>query len=386
MILITSFITSSTIIYVCYGAEDKTDKNPEPGSLYATAAVLMDGDTGRVLYEKNGDDILPMASTTKVMTLIVALENGHLDDVVNVSSYAASMPDVQLGIRADEQYVLKDLLYSLMLESHNDVAVAIAEHIGGSVEGFAAMMNEKAKQLGCENTYFISPNGLDATDEQGTHSTTAKELSLMMAYAIKNQTFLDITQTASYSFSDTSGSRSFTVNNKNALLTMESDVVSGKTGFTNGAGYCYTCALKSDGRTFVISLLGCGWPPNKSWKWKDAQKLIAFAKENYEIKAIGFENRGFEPVDVIGGIKEHAFVNCESKKVNVLVGKHEDIKISTRRLTQVKAPVQKGQWAGQVSYQVDDYVLYEFPMYFKEEILQKDLRWYWHGIWQLWRP
>ena len=383
---VSCLLAGVSISKVCYGAEDQTDKNPEPDSLYATAAVLMDGDTGRVLYEKNGDDILPMASTTKVMTLIVALEKGNLDDIVNVSSYAASMPDVQLGIRADEQYVLKDLLYSLMLESHNDVAVAIAEHIGGSVEGFAAMMNEKAKQLGCENTYFITPNGLDATDEQGTHSTTAKELSLMMAYAIKNQTFLDITQTASYSFSDTSGSRSFTVNNKNALLTMESDVVSGKTGFTNGAGYCYTCALKSDGRTFVISLLGCGWPPNKSWKWKDAQKLIAFAKENYEIKAIGFENRGFEPVDVIGGIKEHAFVNCESKKVNVLVGKHEDIKISTRRLTQVKAPVQKGQWAGQVSYQVDDYVLYEFPMYFKEEILQKDLRWYWHGIWQLWRP
>lgn len=381
-ILITSIITDQ----VCYGAEDEMNKNPTPGKLYATAAVLMDGDTGRVLYEKNGDNVLPMASTTKVMTLIVALENGNLDDVVTVSPYAASMPDVQLGIRTGEQYILKDLLYSLMLESHNDVAVAIAEHIGGSVESFAKLMNEKAKQIGCENTNFITANGLDAENESGIHSTTAKELSLIMAYAINNPVFLDITQTQSYSFTDISGSRSFTVNNKNVLLNMESDVISGKTGFTNEAGYCYTCALKSEGRTFILSLLGCGWPPNKSWKWSDAQKLIAFAKENYEIREIGFENRGFEPVDVIGGIKEHAFVTCETKKINVLMGEHEEIKISTRMLTQVKAPVQKGQWAGQVSYRVDNYVLHEFPMFFKEEILQKDFIWYWRGIWQLWCP
>ncbi len=358
----------------------------EPGSLYATAAVLMDGDTGRVLYEKNGNDVLPMASTTKVMTLIVALENSNLDDIVNVSSYAASMPDVQLGICEGEQYILKDLLYSLMLESHNDVAVAIAEHIGGSVEGYAELMNEKAEQLGCTNTYFITPNGLDASDTNGVHSTTAKELSLIMAYAIKNPIFLEITQRQSYSFSDISGKRIFNVNNKNALLTMEPDVISGKTGFTNGAGYCYTCAFQSEGRTFILSLLGCGWPPNKSWKWTDCQKLIVFAKENYELREIGVKNRGFEPVDIIGGMKPHGFVSCDSQKVTLLVGKHEDIKISTRILTQARAPIKEGQWAGQMSYTVDDQVLYQYPIVFKENILQKDFQWYWKGIWQLWCP
>ena len=155
-------------------------------SLYAQSAVLMDADSGRVLYGKNSTDVLPMASTTKIMTLLVALENGNLSDVVTVSSYAASMPDVQLNIREGEQYYLKDLLYSLMLESHNDSAVAIAEGIAGSTEKFAQMMNQKAKEIGCENTTFITPNGLDATaiitGKDGTereviHSTTAEDLT-----------------------------------------------------------------------------------------------------------------------------------------------------------------------------------------------------------------
>ncbi len=116
----------------------------EPTDLYAQSAVLMDADTGRILFEKNGDSEMPMASTTKIMTLLVTLENADLEGEVNVSAYAASMPDVQLNIREGERYRLRDLCYSLMLESHNDSAVAIAEHVGGSVEGFASMMNQKA--------------------------------------------------------------------------------------------------------------------------------------------------------------------------------------------------------------------------------------------------
>ena len=124
-----------------------------PLRLYAKAAVLMDADSGRVLYERCGDEQLAMASTTKIMTLIVTLENAKLEDTVTVTSYAASMPPVHLGIRNGEQYQLRDLTLSLMLESHNDSAVAIAEHVGGSVEQFAALMNQKAREIGCKNTY-----------------------------------------------------------------------------------------------------------------------------------------------------------------------------------------------------------------------------------------
>ena len=169
-----------------------------------------------MLYEVNGYQEMPMASTTKIMTCIIALENGNMEDVVTVSSYATGMPDVQLNIRAVEQYYLKDLIYSLMLESHNDSAVAIAEHIGGTVEGFATMMNDKARALGCYDTNFITPNGLDAEG----HYTTARDLAVISSYAIQNKEFIDITNTSSYQFKELKKGRSFIVSNKNKFLYM----------------------------------------------------------------------------------------------------------------------------------------------------------------------
>ena len=180
---------------------EEVEKMKEPSGLYALSACLMDADTGRVLFEKNGQEQRAMASTTKIMTLIVTLEGADLESVVTVSEKAARQPDVQLNINTGEKYYLKDLLYSLMLESHNDTAVAIAEHVAGSVEAFAGIMNQKAKELGLENTYFVTPNGLDGEDEGGVHSTTAVELARIMSYCIKESEeateFLKITQTPS---------------------------------------------------------------------------------------------------------------------------------------------------------------------------------------------
>ena len=126
----------------------------EMGDLYAASAVLMDGDSGRILFEKNGNEFMANASTTKILTCILALENGNLTDVVTVSAYAQTMPDVQLNLREGERYRLEDLLLSLMLESHNDSAVAIAEHIGGSCEEFSRMRKKKAEEIGCKNTFL----------------------------------------------------------------------------------------------------------------------------------------------------------------------------------------------------------------------------------------
>ena len=142
-------------------------------TLHARAWVLMDADSGRILAEKDADTAYPMASTTKILTCILALEQGNPDDWVGVSEKAASMPDVQLNMRAGERYHLSDLLYSLMLESHNDTAAAIAEHVAGSVEAFADLMNERAAEFGCQNTHFVTPNGLDRSDKKGEHQTTA---------------------------------------------------------------------------------------------------------------------------------------------------------------------------------------------------------------------
>ena len=249
-----------------------------PEELYAQSAVLMDADSGRVLFEKNGMEQRPMASTTKILTCILVLEKAGLGETAEVSRNAASQPKVHLGVRAGEKYYVQDLLYSLMLESHNDAAVILAEHVGGSLEGFAALMNEKAKEIGCADSHFITPNGLDAEDEEGAHSTTAADLAKIMRYCItlspKKAEFLEITRTSSRAFSDVEGKRSFSCVNHNAFLGMMDGALSGKTGFTGKAGYCYVGALTRDGKTFIVALLACGWPNNETYKWKDTRKLM----------------------------------------------------------------------------------------------------------------
>ena len=300
---------------------EENGKNSTSLKLYAQSAILMDAGSGRILYEKNSEEIRPMASTTKIMTCILALEYGNLEDFVEVSSYAASMPKVKLNMRAGERYCLKDLLYSLMLESHNDSAVAIAEHIGGSVEGFAAMMNQKAKDIGCFDTFFITPNGLDAAattpdGETKIHSTTAADLAKIMSYCIMDspakEEFLNITRTPSYQFEgyrekegkiENSG-RSFSCYNHNAFLSMMEGALSGKTGFTGNAGYCYVGSLKRDDRTFVVALLGCGWPNNRGYKWSDTKKLMAYGLENFtyhSLNEVKVDEGSLAPIPVVGG-------------------------------------------------------------------------------------
>ena len=156
-VLALLFLAAVCVRPVLAYAEETPFVPGDPPELYARAAALIDGDSGRLLYGKNADEILPMASTTKLMTCILALEYGNLTDPVTVSEYAASMPDVQLNIRPGETYRLEDLLYSLMLESHNDSAAAVAEHIGGSVEGFARMMNQKARTSAAAIPILLRP-------------------------------------------------------------------------------------------------------------------------------------------------------------------------------------------------------------------------------------
>ena len=153
-------------------------------NLYAQSAVLMDADSGRILFAKNGQEERAMASTTKIMTCILALENADLATRVSVSAEAAAQPEVKLGMREGQEFYLEDMLYSLMLESYNDAAVAVAEAVSGNVGDFAGLMNSKAKELGCTDTYFITPNGLDAQDANGIHHTTAEDLARIMRYCI----------------------------------------------------------------------------------------------------------------------------------------------------------------------------------------------------------
>ncbi|MEH2952367.1 D-alanyl-D-alanine carboxypeptidase family protein [Candidatus Merdisoma sp. JLR.KK011] len=370
--------------------EGQTELPSELRQLYAQSAVLMDADSGRVLFEKNGYEQRPMASTTKIMTLIVTLENANLDEIVTVSQYAAGMPDVQLGIRKGEQYRLGDLLYSLMLESHNDSAAAIAEHVGGSVEGFAEMMNAKARDIGCYNTYYITPNGLDAADEGGVHSTTAADLAKTMRYCItqspKREEFLTITRTSSYSFGDTEGLRSFTVGNKNAFLTMMEGALSGKTGFTNNAGYCYVGALKREDRTFIVALLACGWPNNRSYKWSDTRKLMSYGLEHYEYRDV-WEEPSFGTIPVKGGIPESGSLEeqsythialapgAETTHRKLLLSEQEQITIETNLPEELSAPIEPGTIIGSVRYYLNGDIVQIYPITATDKVDPISLPW-----------
>lgn len=368
--------------------EIKEIKEINENSLYAKSAVLMDAESGRILYAKNASEQMAMASTTKIMTLLIALEQGDLSKIVTVSENAQRMPDVQLNMKKGEQYVLKDLLYSLMLESHNDSAVAIAEGVAGSIEEFAERMNQKAKEIGCKNTCFITPNGLDATatmtDVNGKekavfHSTTAEDLAKIMSYCITKspckEQFLEITQTPTYTFSNCGKTRNFTCRNHNSFLYMMEGAISGKTGFTGKAGYCYVGALERDNRIFVVALLACGWPNNKSYKWKDTRVLMEYGLENYRYEEFDSAMEEVEKTGVITvvngqtpGIGDIAYANWEVRedKLNrpegMLLRADEEFEIVCNMEKSLTAPVEEGRKIGEINCLVG-----------KKTVLKKDI-------------
>ncbi len=378
--------------------------------LYAQGAVLMDASSGRVLYSKNGEEQLPMASTTKIMTLILTLERANLDDTVTVSAYAASMPNVQLHIREGEQYRLRDLLYSLMLESHNDSAVAIAEHVGGSVEEFAVLMNQKAEEIGCENTWFITPNGLDATaeytNEEGEketrqHATTAEDLARIMAYCItespQKEQFLEITRTPSHSFADISGKRSFGCTNHNAFLSMMEGALSGKTGFTNKAGYCYVGALRQGERTYTVALLACGWPNHKTYKWSDTRQLMEYGLEYYvprNLEEAKIPTEVYEPVRILTAqterIGEMASVPVTLEPVGeesigqIMMNPNEEITIRFERADSLEAPVEEGQMIGMLYYMIKDEMWKSMKVVTTAGMERIDWQWCLKTLFQYW--
>lgn len=325
--------------------------------LYARSAVLMDGDSGRILYGKNEKEPMAMASTTKIMTCILALEQAEEDMVCTVSSYASSQPPVKLQMVEGDTFYLEDLLYSLMLESHNDTAVCIAENVGGSEEGFAAMMNQKAAKIGCKDTYFITPNGLDDEDEGGVHHTTASDLALIMRYCLKEspkkEKFLEITRADTYQFTNTARTRSYNCTNHNAFLHMMEGALSGKTGFTGNAGYCYVGALQQDGKLLIVSLLACGWPNNKRYKWSDTRRLMEYGLEHYEKKTMGTEELELKKLPVKNGKREEVEVQAEKIPFEFLLREDEEVTKKITMQENLTAPVPEGQQVGKVEYLIN---------------------------------
>jgi D-alanyl-D-alanine carboxypeptidase (penicillin-binding protein 5/6) len=403
------------------GSDLKKEKvSIKEGELYARGAVLMDAATGRVLYGKNPELQLAMASTTKIMTCIVALECADFEEVVTASAHAAAQPKVKLYLNKGEQVRLKDLLYSLMLESHNDSATAIAEHIGAeilgwpvdkesvmgrteaeskeAVQAFIAKMNEKARELQCYDTWFITPNGLDGTEyfyseegveEERFHSTTATELARIMSYCIlqspKRKEFLEITGTYSHDFTNIEKTRSFICNNHNAFLNMMEGAISGKTGYTGRAGYCYVGALKRDERYFVVALLDTGayGSGNKGNKWKDTHKLMNYGLEHFSSKIIYEGNTETLPVLVENAKRmpdsyfEEFWVETGvlgESSVSMLLADWEKVDVSVQQENKLTAPVRKGQVVGKIEITLEGELLKHFDIVCVEHVEKKSFK------------
>ena len=333
-------------------SQNFADFHREDLNLYAKSAVLTDADTRRILYGKDAGTPMANASTTKIMTCLLAIESGKIQDTVTFSEHACSMPKVRLGCPTGTQFVLEDLLYSLMLESHNDTAAAIAEHVAGSVEAFADLMNERAAEFGCQNTHFVTPNGLDRSDKKGEHQTTAYDLSLIMAARIQNDKFLEITETASKTISSIDGTFQAALNNHNALLSMLDGVISGKTGFTAKAGYCYVGAYRQNDRTYTFALLACGWPNHKNYKWEDSKALISYGNDHYENRTI-LKEEEHQTIDLnrtmvkTFGKNHYYFTNTlsvtkEACAFQILVSENDEITMNPQGQKELSFPVTEG--------------------------------------------
>lgn len=363
--VIEILVVVCVFLYTIAGATRECFCAEENISMYSGSYALTDGDTGRVLKGKKEEEPMANASTTKILTCIVTLEHCSLEDEVTISANAVSQPKVRLGMKEGENYSIRELLYGLMLESYNDCAVAIAEHVAGSVQKFAMLLNQKAKEIGCKNTYFITPNGLDATDEYSFHHTTASDLCRMMAYCVwespKKDLFLQITQTRNYG--------DFV--NRNAFLNQMEGVLSGKTGFTNKAGYCYVAAMERNGERYCIALLACGWPNNKTYKWKDARTLFEYGMENYDQKKITIEIAKRQ-MKVDGYIENAEFseLNKENvlpiiskpKEYQILMSDKDKIHIETILYTDTKLPIKEGQVMGVCNVYLEDICLDNFSL------------------------
>ena len=346
------------------------EQKPENPTVAATGAILMDAETGRVLWGKNEHTPLAMASTTKIMTAVLALESGRMDETVTVSKKAAAAPKVKMYLSPGEKIRLGDLMLALMLESSNDAAVAIAEHLAGTVEDFCRQMTDKARQLGAENTVFETPNGLDA----GDHHSTAYDLALITRYALTVPGFIELTNARSAHFS--SDKRSYSMNNKNRLLNEFSGANGVKTGFTNKAGHCFVGAAKRDDMQLISVVLASGWGGDgRAQKWIDTKEVLNFGFDHFEFETIIIAN------DIAGQMPitrsrsdsvDYAF----NFGVRAPLAPHEkdDISVELYVPVSLQAPVTTGDLVGSARVFIGEEFYREIPLNATSDAARHDFK------------
>lgn len=305
-------------------------RSAAPEDISAKSAVLMDAASGRLLYEKNGFERLPMASTTKIMTALLVIENCGLGESVTVSPTAASVEGSSLWLEAGENLTVEQLLYGLMLKSGNDAAVALAEKTAGSEEAFVALMNARARELGLGNTGFKTPNGLDADG----HHTTACDLATLTRRAMQNPVFKKIVSTKETSIPWAGRRWDRALKNHNKLLWSYDGCVGVKTGFTKKAGRCLVSAAEREGRTLICVTLNA---PND---WDDHKRLLDYGFGEFASAAIAKKGERHSSVTV--GDSEIGLVFAEDFTTSLRPDEAESVEVR-REMGEITLPVKKGR-------------------------------------------
>ena len=334
---------------VANSEENKNNNKINNPELNARIALIYDRASGRIIYEKNGNKQTPMASTTKILTAIVTLENADLKETVTIGPKAAGIGGSRLGLKKNDKITVNDLLYGLMLRSGNDAAVALAIHVGGSIEGFADMMNKKAEELGLTNSHFVVPHGLD---NEG-HYTTAYELAKMADYALNIPKFKEIVSNKSATIYINGYPKA--INNTNKLLGSVSGVYGVKTGFTNGAGRCLVSSCKRGELDIITVIIGAD---TNNQRTADTKELIEYAFNNFSLLNIGeiIQNK-FEQwkkinegrIYVNKGMENGVKLYLEEPKNSVMAVRRDNIDkvdIEVTSLFYMEAPVAQDEIVG----------------------------------------
>ena len=335
-------------------------------SLNSEAAILVEVSTGRIIYEKNSTKKLYPASTTKILTAILVIENCKLDDIVTVKESALNnIPNgyVTCNLQIGEQLSIKDLLYALMIPSANDAAYVLAEHVAGSVDNFSTMMNDKARELGCKTTHFVNPNGI----HDDSHYSTAYDLYLLADYAMKNETFRSLVATTEYTLPATEKypNTDRVLKTTNELLNENSrnyyykNAIGIKTGYTSKAGNCLVAGATRDGLEFIAVVLNGGTTEQGlNSRYVDSKKLFEYAYDNFTLTKIIEKGSVVQTLEVENGTKETKFLDLViDETITVVNNKKIDMnkvipEINLREV--IEAPIAAGETIGTIKYKVDD--------------------------------